>query len=291
MIITLKNADFSKLNIGTLSTWRITRSLGTGASYEGVTSVDKGASLNATITIAEGYELGTAGVTVIMGGNIISSGVTVNGNTITITISEVTGNVVIKVPTVSINTGGDTGDDPIDPPVDPPVDTPTETVWYFDNLDDAILTNFGNKNAVASGNTSGRSVGSNYIKVNDHINPDIYRNKTINVIGIKSATAGNTIEFYKHNKTNNTMTLLGSVTSSAADEYLELSLDTPISFADDEWLIVYGRQFYYHYNATAKVDNVCYGFCGKFDPTSGAEVTTDGVWTQALGVKVGYKSM
>ena len=44
-----------------------------------------------------------------MGGNIISSGVTVNGNTITITISEVTGNVVIKVPTVSINTGGDTG--------------------------------------------------------------------------------------------------------------------------------------------------------------------------------------
>lgn len=287
MIITLKNADFSKLNIGTLSTWRITRSLGTGASYEGATSVDKGASFNATITIAEGYELGTVGVTVTMGGNIISSGVTINGNTITIAISEVTGNVVIKVPTVSINAGGGTGEDP----VTPPVDTPTETVWYFDNLDDANLTNFGKKNQVASGNTIGRSVGSNYVKVDDNINPDIYRNKMINVIGIKSVIAENTIEFYKHNKTNNTMTLLGSVTSSAADEYLELSLDTPVSFADDEWLIVYGTQYYYHYNANAKVDNVCYGFCGKFNPTSGADVTTDGVWTQALGVKVGYKSM
>lgn len=287
MIIILKNADFSKINIGTLSTWRIIYSLGTGASYEGVTSVDRGSSFNATVTIAEGYELGTAGVTVTMGGNIVSSGIVVNGNTITIAISKVTGNVVIKVSTVSVNTG----DDPVDPPVDPPVDTPTETVWYFDNLDDANLTKFGNKNQVASGNVIGRSVGSNYVTTDSNINPDIYRNKMINVIGIKSVTAGNTIQFYKHNKTNNTMTLLGSVTSSAANEYLELSLDTPVSFADDEWLIVYGTQYYYHYNASKKVNNVCYGFAGKFDPTTGANVTTDGVWSQALGVKVGYKSV
>lgn len=105
MIITLKKADFSKLNIGTLSTWRITRSLGTGASYEGATSVDKGAALNATITIAEGYELGSAGVTVTMGGAPLTSGITVNGNTITIAIAAVTGNITIKVPTVNLSTG------------------------------------------------------------------------------------------------------------------------------------------------------------------------------------------
>lgn len=105
MIIILKNADFSASNIGTLSTWRIVRSLGAGASYEGVTSVDRGASFSATITIAEGYELGSAGVTVTMGGTPLTSGVTVNGNTITISIASVAGNVVIKVPTVNIATG------------------------------------------------------------------------------------------------------------------------------------------------------------------------------------------
>ena len=104
MIIVLKNANFSASNIGTLSSWRITRSLGTGAAYEGATSVDKGAAFTATVTIAEGYELGAAGVTVTMGGNVISAAV-VNGNTITISIAEVTGNVVIKVPTLNINTG------------------------------------------------------------------------------------------------------------------------------------------------------------------------------------------
>ena len=88
MIITLKGADFSASNIGTLSTWRITRSLGTGATYDGPVSVDKGAAFNATVTIAEGYELGTAGVTVTMGGNVVSVA-TVNGNTIIITFTSI----------------------------------------------------------------------------------------------------------------------------------------------------------------------------------------------------------
>lgn len=116
MIITLKGADFSASNIGTLSSWRITRSLGTGASYEGVTSVDKDASFTATVTIAEGYELGTAGVTVTMSGNAISAA-TVNGNVITISIAEVTGNIVIKVPTVNLSTGEE--EEPDVPDVNP----------------------------------------------------------------------------------------------------------------------------------------------------------------------------
>ena len=130
MIITLKGADFSASNIGTLSSWRITRSLGTGATYEGVTSVDKGASFSATVTIAEGYELGAAGVTVTMGGNVISAA-TVNENTITITITEVTGNVVIKVPTVNISTGEEEEPGVPDTPDEPtgPIDLLANVTW------------------------------------------------------------------------------------------------------------------------------------------------------------------
>lgn len=105
MIIVLKNADFSQSNIGTLSSWRITRSLGAGATYEGPTSVDKDAALSATVTLAEGYEVGTAGVTITMGGTVLSDAHSVSGNVITITIAEVTGNVLIKVPTVNTSTG------------------------------------------------------------------------------------------------------------------------------------------------------------------------------------------
>lgn len=105
MIIVLKNADFSQFNIGTLSTWRISRSLGAGATYAGPTSVDKGAALSATVTLAEGYEIGTAGVTVTMGGTVLSGAHSISGNVITITIAEVTGNILIKVPTINTATG------------------------------------------------------------------------------------------------------------------------------------------------------------------------------------------
>lgn len=110
MIITLSRADFSNSNIGTLSTWSISRVLGSGATYSGATFVDKNAALNATITIINGYELGSAGVTVTMGGVAVTSGVTVNENTITIAIGSVTGNVVIKVPTVNTSTGEEDGE-------------------------------------------------------------------------------------------------------------------------------------------------------------------------------------
>lgn len=108
MIITLKGANFSTNNIGTLSTWSVSRVLGDGATYSGATYVDKGAALNATITIAEGYEIGSAGVSVTMGGSPITAS-SISGNTITIKINAVTGNVVIKVPTVNTSTGEEDG--------------------------------------------------------------------------------------------------------------------------------------------------------------------------------------
>lgn len=113
MIITLKGNRpdlFKDSNIGTLSTWTITRVVGDGtgkgATYSGPSYVDKGAALNATVTIAEGYEL-NGSVTVTMGGE--GQAFTHVGNVITISIAAVTGNVMIKVPTKKTAAGGEEG--------------------------------------------------------------------------------------------------------------------------------------------------------------------------------------
>lgn len=121
MIITLKKADFSLKNIGTLTTWSISTSYNnsvveiTSGSIPSTVDRTSNTGIQATLTIKEGYELGSAGVTVTMGGSVVTSGITVNGSTITINITSVTGNVTISVPTKSI-TGGD---EPVEP------DTPT----------------------------------------------------------------------------------------------------------------------------------------------------------------------
>ena len=140
MIITLKGADFSASNIGTLSSWRITRSLGAGATYEGVTSVDKDAAFSATVTLAEGYEIGTAGVTITMGGTVLSGAHSISGNVITITIASVTGNVLIKVPTVN-TAGGDEPDVPVEP--DEPDTINAVVNLTLANVDGNILYNTG----------------------------------------------------------------------------------------------------------------------------------------------------
>lgn len=107
MIITLTGATFST-NIGTLSTWSISRVIGDHATYAGPTYVDKDAALSATITLDEGYEVGAAGVTVTMGGSAVEAS-SISGQVITISIASVTGNVVIKVPTVNSSTGEEDG--------------------------------------------------------------------------------------------------------------------------------------------------------------------------------------
>jgi hypothetical protein len=106
MIITLIGADFSESNIGTLSSWIISRVLGDGATYAGPSYVDKDAALSATVTLDEGYEIGSAGITITMGGTTLDeSYYSVVDNVITFTIASVTGSVVIKVPTLNTNTG------------------------------------------------------------------------------------------------------------------------------------------------------------------------------------------
>ena len=102
MIITLKNADFSLSNIGTLYSWRITRQMGAGAYYQGETSVLKGESFVATISLDEDYNIATNGITLTMGNQPINNySISEDGKTITISIPSVTGNVFIKVMTES----------------------------------------------------------------------------------------------------------------------------------------------------------------------------------------------
>lgn len=153
MIITLVKANFSSSNIGTSTTWIITPNVGSGASYSGVTSVTKGASLNATVTIKDGYELGSAGVIITMGG-VTQSGAystSSDGKTITISIGKVTGNVVIKVPTVNVNTG-DEGGDVVEPdtPDTPVVGDELEAGTYTYNNSGYVLATTGK---VTTGNT------------------------------------------------------------------------------------------------------------------------------------------
>lgn len=106
MIFTLTGADFSKSNIGTLSNWIILRELGAGAIYTGPSFVEKNATFSATVTLREGYEISSAGITITMGGTTLDeSCYSVVDNVITFTIASVTGSVVIKVPTSNTNTG------------------------------------------------------------------------------------------------------------------------------------------------------------------------------------------
>ena len=95
MWIKLIGANFSTNNIGTLSTYSI-KFKGAGITNTN-TYVDKenNTGYTATITFAEGYEL-DGSITVTMGGTDITS-TAVSG--LTITISKVTGDVEINVPT------------------------------------------------------------------------------------------------------------------------------------------------------------------------------------------------
>lgn len=143
MIITLKSADFSVNNIGTLDSWMISTSLDIGAIYQGATRVNKGGSFVGTIIINSSYEL-DGNITVIMGGNIVSGVVSGSGNSYTITIGNVTGNVNIVVNTKVKENGGEV--DPSDPTPEPEPE-PEEvkyTLTINPNPSDATVVMNGN---------------------------------------------------------------------------------------------------------------------------------------------------
>jgi hypothetical protein len=195
MIIVLKNANFSASNIGTLSTWRISRSIGAGATYEGPVSVDKGAACSAVITLAEGYEIGAAGVTITMGGIVIEGAHSISGNVITITIAEVTGNVLIKVPTVNTATGEE--------------EEPEVTKYTFTinpSPSDATVTltasgytQSGNSITVASGTTVTWKVSkTGYTSQNG---TQVVTSTSSKNITLSASSSDNTVKLFKGNRT------------------------------------------------------------------------------------------
>ena len=119
MIITLIGADFSKNNIGTLTTWSIGYSTNISASVtadsNNPSSVDRttNTGFTAIYTINDGYELSSTGVTVTMGGVVQDNVVTIDGSKITVTFTSVTGNVNISINTKVI--GSTEPEDPIIP--------------------------------------------------------------------------------------------------------------------------------------------------------------------------------
>ena len=181
MIITLIGANFKDSNIGTLSTWTISRVLGDGATYNGVTYIDKNAALNATVTIDEGYELGAAGVTVTMGGTAVTEGITVDGNTITIAIASVTGNVVIKVPTVDESGNESTGGNEGSGSGNETTNYPTSTTWYVNAASTTLTTEC---------NTSNNSYGWAYA---DTAEQTAIRDKYINAIQFVTTSTFGTV--------------------------------------------------------------------------------------------------
>lgn len=109
MIITISGANFSASNIGTLSTWTVSKSIGAGAEHSIPSYVDKNSAFNYTITLKDGYTFGTYSVT--MGGQKITP--TVTETSITINIASVTGAIKIEVKTINSSTGEE--DKPVTP--------------------------------------------------------------------------------------------------------------------------------------------------------------------------------
>ena len=126
MILTIKGADFSSANIGTLSTFVVSKSIGRGASFDIPSFVEKNSSVNWVITLGEDYTFGTYSVT--MGGEVVTP--TVNGSEMTIAIANVTGNIRITVATVY------NGVEELPEPDEPDVPTPDEPETPGENVTD-----------------------------------------------------------------------------------------------------------------------------------------------------------
>lgn len=109
MIITISGANFSASNIGTLSTWTVSKSIGAGAEHSIPSYVDKNSAFNYTITLKDGYTFGTYSVT--MGGQTITP--TVTETSMKIYIASVTGAIRIEVKTINSSTGEE--DKPVTP--------------------------------------------------------------------------------------------------------------------------------------------------------------------------------
>lgn len=140
MIITLTKADFSAKNIGTLSSFNILLKLGAGCTYNGSKVVENGNNLSATISLAANYTTDLANCIITMGGVQLTStdySISFVNNLISLQINNVTGQVIIVVPTTLV-TNPDIPDTPLEPelPDAPSVEDGTVIALgeIFDNM-------------------------------------------------------------------------------------------------------------------------------------------------------------
>lgn len=182
MILRILGADFSSANIGTLSTYVISKSIGAGISHNIPNFVDKNSSVTWTLTVEEGYLLGS--YSIIMNGETITP--VVNENTMTITIPSVTGNVRIVITSINESTGEE--ETPVVPPVEPdePVSNiiPFSTLGYLADGEVVMADRVNNPNGSFSGTT-------------DYVN--LTNVSKLGFFG-RSGTIANVLEFYDSNK-------------------------------------------------------------------------------------------
>ena len=283
MIITIKGADFSAANIGTLSTYIISKSIGSGAVYEIPNFVEKNSSATWTITLNEGYTFGTYSVT--MGGETVTP--TVADNVMTISIPSVTGNVRIVVATINESTGEE--DNPVVPPVEPEI--PTTTTWYIDHRNN--VSKFTN-----SVNIAGR--GWCHIPGTNGYNAIVGR--PINAIGIITNLASQNITIgvvtykgsYTDMRTIGTYTLINP--NGTTKSFVSCKIDE-VTLNNNECLVLYAQednsiQFYYLSSGGPVTDanGIADGnFAGRVPKVYGS----GNAWTEydnklSLGISYGY---
>lgn len=111
MIITLIKADFSDSNIGSSTTWRITKTLKGVTCSNSATTITKGSTYSATFTVTSGYTFSSA--TVTMGGVDKTSSLVWNNEktsaTLTLATTETSGNIYVTITALSNSGSGDSG--------------------------------------------------------------------------------------------------------------------------------------------------------------------------------------
>lgn len=213
MILTIKGADFSSANIGTLSTFVVSKSIGRGASFDIPSFVEKNSSVNWVITLGEDYTFGTYSVT--MGGEVVTP--SVNGSEMTIAIANVTGNIRISVTTVYNGV-----EELPEPDVPTPDEPETPTLYTFTinptpsnatvKLTASGFIQSGNSISVTKGTTVSYAVSlAGYVSQNGSVvvNSTQYKNVTLvtqvegDVIDLGTLTDGTWIKM--ENGTNQTL--------------------------------------------------------------------------------------
>lgn len=182
MILTIKGADFSAANIGTLNTVSIRKSIGSGVTHSIPSFIEKGASVTWTLTLLEDYEFNTYSVT--MGDTTITP--TVSDGVMTISIANVTAAISINVATTYV--GVVEPDEPVVPPVEPeePVSNivPFSILGYLSDGEIVMADRVNNPNGSFNGTT-------------DYV--DLTNVSKLGFFG-RSGTIANVLEFYDSNK-------------------------------------------------------------------------------------------